>query len=144
MIVGTQWLTGWGGLRPKQQMVMTGLFGVALGILLLAIFGNIPMAVAATVAMGFGVALVIVPAQALIQELTPVEMLGRVSSSLMCVLALVQIAALVLSGWVAQTSGIRNSYFVTSVLLLVVACLGYRRANGAGAAIAENGKGAGL
>jgi len=49
------------------------------------------------------------------QSETPAEMLGRVTGSFRSVLALVQIAALLLSGSIAQAIGIRNSYRAISV-----------------------------
>jgi predicted MFS family arabinose efflux permease len=124
MILGTQGITRGGKLMSKEQLIMLGLCGIAFGILILAVFANIPLAVVATLGMGFGVAMVIIPAQTLMQAETPTEMLGRVSGSLRSVLALVQIAGLVLSGSIAQAVGIRNSYFAISVLLMLIASAG--------------------
>lgn len=129
MIAGTQSVTRFGRSRLKERLIMIGLFGVALGILLLGVFGNTPLAVVATLGMGFSVALVIIPAQTLMQGETPMEMLGRVSGSLRSVLALVQLAGLLLSGSIAQAIGIRNSYFATSVLLALIAAAGLRMAH---------------
>jgi DHA3 family macrolide efflux protein-like MFS transporter len=103
-ILATQGMTRFGRAMSKEQLIMAGLFGVTFGVLLLAVFGNIPVAVAATLGMGFGVALVIVPAQTLMQSATPLEVLGRVSGSVRSVLALVQIAGLLLSGLLAPSS----------------------------------------
>jgi DHA3 family macrolide efflux protein-like MFS transporter len=86
----------------------------------------VPVTVAATLALGFGVALVIIPAQTLMQGQTPMEMLGRVTSSLMSVLAAAQVAGLLLSGSIAQIVGIRNSYFATSGLLVLIAAVGWQ------------------
>jgi MFS family permease len=124
MILGTQGITRGGKLMSKEQLIMLGLCGIAFGILILAVFANIPLAVVATLGMGFGVAMVIIPAQTLMQAETPTEMLGRVSGRLRSVLALVQIAGLVLSGSIAQAVGIRNSYFTISVLLMLIASAG--------------------
>ncbi len=126
MIAGTQAVTRLGKVRSKEHMMVGGLFLVAAGILCLAIFGNVPVTVAATLALGFGVALVIIPAQALMQGQTPMEMLGRVTSSLMSVLAAAQVAGLMLSGSIAQVVGIRNSYFATSGLLVLIAAVGWQ------------------
>ena len=80
-----------------------------------------PLTVAVTLILGFGVAMVIIPAQTLMQGQTPMEMLGRVTSSLMSVLSFAQVCGLVLSGSIAQAIGIRNSYFATSALLALIA-----------------------
>jgi MFS family permease len=109
--------------------MMGGLFLVAMGILLLAIFGNVPMTVLATLVMGFGVALVVISAQTLMQGQTPIDMLGRVTSTLMSVLSFAQVAGLALSGSIAQVVGIRNSYYATSALLVVIAGAGWRSAH---------------
>jgi MFS family permease len=106
--------------------MMSGLFLIAFGILLLAVFGNIPLTIVSTLAVGFGVALVIISAQTLIQGQTPMEMLGRVTSSLMSVIAFAQVAGLVVSGSIAQVVGIRNSYYATSALLALIAVAGWR------------------
>jgi DHA3 family macrolide efflux protein-like MFS transporter len=131
-IIGAQGMTRLGKFISNERLVPGGLFGVALGILLLAIGDRTSPAVIATLGMGFGVALVIVPAQTLMQAETPVEMLGRVSGSVRSVLALVQIAGLVLSGSIAQAIGIRGSWLAVSVLLALFASAGLGVLNGRG------------
>jgi MFS family permease len=126
MIVGTQFVTRLSKAFPKERLMMSGLFLIAFGILLLAVFGNIPLTIVSTLAVGFGVALVIISAQTLIQGQTPMEMLGRVTSSLMSVIAFAQVAGLVVSGSIAQVVGIRNSYYATSALLALIAVAGWR------------------
>ncbi len=126
MILGTHRVTRLGQSISKEHLIVLGLFGTALGILLLAIFASIPLAVIATLAMGVGVAFVIIPAQTLMQSETPVEMLGRVSGSVRSVLALMQIGGLVLSGSIAQAIGIQFSFFAVSVLVMLIAILGLR------------------
>ena len=124
MIAGTQVVSRLAKTRSKEHLMMSGLFVVAVGILLLAMFGNVPLTIGATLGLGIGVAMVIVPAQALMQGQTPMEMLGRVTSSLMSVFAFAQVFGLVLSGSIAQAIGIRNSYFATSALLALIAAAG--------------------
>ncbi|MES1260594.1 MAG: MFS transporter [Acidobacteriota bacterium] len=138
MIFGTQFVTHMAKSMSKERLMMSGLFVVALGILALAVFGNVPVTVAATLAMGFGVAMVVISAQTLMQGQTPVEMLGRVTSTLMSVLSFAQVGGLVLSGAIAQAVGIRNSYYATSALLGLIAAVGWsgvnrRKASAAGA-----------
>jgi len=129
MIAGTQFLTLKGKTLSKEHLMMTGLFVVAFGILLLAIFGNVPVTVAATLLMGFGVALIVISAQTLMQGQTPLDMLGRVTSTLMSVLSFAQVGGLALSGSIAQVVGIRNSYYATSGLLVLIAAAGLRVVN---------------
>jgi MFS family permease len=138
MIIGTQFVTRLSKTFPKERLMMIGLFLIAFGILLLAIFGNVPVTILSTLAVGFGVALVVISAQTLMQGQTPMEMLGRVTSSLMSVIAFAQVLGLVVSGSIAQEVGIRNSYFVTSGLLGAIGVAGWvavsRRKAGAASA----------
>ena len=126
MIIGTQFVTRLSKNMSKEHLMMVGLFTVAVGILALAIVNSVTLTVIATLGMGIGVALVVISAQTLMQGATPMEMLGRVTSSLMSVLALAQVAGLVLSGSIAQEIGIRNSYFATSGILGLIAAAGWR------------------
>ena len=126
MIIGTQFVTHLSKTMSKEKLMMGGLFLVAVGILLLAVFGNVPVTILATLVMGFGVALVVISAQTLMQGQTPIDMLGRVTSTLMSVLSFAQVAGLALSGSIAQVVGIQNSYYATSALLLVIAAAGWR------------------
>jgi len=125
MIVGTQFVTRMAKSFSKERLMMTGLFVVAFGILMLAIFGNVPITVAATLTIGVGVALIIISAQTLMQGQTPLDMLGRVTSTMMSVLSFAQVGGLALSGSIAQVVGIRNSYYATSALLVLIAGAGW-------------------
>ena len=51
-------------------------------------------------------------------------MLGRVTSSLMSLLAIAQVLAMLFAGPVAQAAGIRNLYFVSAAMLLGFAVVG--------------------
>lgn len=129
MIVGTQVVTRIAKKVSKERLMMGGLFVIALGILTLAVFGNIPVTVLATLGIGFGVAMVVISAQTLMQGKTPMDMLGRVTSTLMSVMALSQVSGLALSGSIAQVVGIRNSYYATSALLMLIAAAGWQVVN---------------
>ncbi len=129
MIIGTQIVTKLSKSRSKEHIMMGGLFMLAIGILFLALIGTVPTTILATVWMGVGVAMVIISAQTLMQGQTPMEMMGRVSSSSMSVMALAQAGGLMVSGSIAQMIGIRKSYLVTSALLTVIAALGWRVVN---------------
>jgi MFS family permease len=129
MIIGTQFITRLAKTMSKERIMMGGLFVIALGILTLAVFGNVPFTVLATLAMGFGVAMVVISAQTLMQGQTPMEMLGRVTSTLMSVMALAQVGGLALAGSIAQVVGIRNSYYATSALLVLIAAAGWNVVN---------------
>ena len=74
--------------------------------------------------MGFGISFVVVAAQTLIQQETPPEMLGRVSSSYMSVFSLAQTFGLLLSGHLAVWFGIPAVFLMSAVALAVIATIG--------------------
>ena len=127
MIIGTQSINRFGRQRSKKHMVVAGLLGIGLAILEVAAFSSVVTTVIGMLGVGFGVAFIMVPAQTLLQEETPKAMLGRVSSSMMSVLAIAQVLAMVIAGPVAQRVGIRYLYFASGLLLLLIAGVGYFR-----------------
>jgi predicted MFS family arabinose efflux permease len=75
--------------------------------------------------IGFAIAFIIVPAQTLMQQETPHDMLGRVSSSFMAVFSLSQLLGLLLSGALANSIGVRHLFMSSAVLLVVLSAMGY-------------------
>ena len=113
--------------RSKGHLVILGLVGIGVSILLMAAFANIPLTIVATLGIGFWVGFLIVPTQVLLQEETPKDMLGRVSSSMMSVMSLSQVLAMSGAGPIAEAIGIRNLYYLSAALLLAIAAFGYPR-----------------
>jgi MFS family permease len=140
MIAATQ-VVHRAGRRRRQQLVLGGLAGSGLAILLMAAWPVTGAVAAGLFGLGFGVAFIFVPSQTLLQETTPVEMLGRVSSSLMSALASAQVIALLGSGAAASALGIRNLYFASAGLLLLHAVGGWRWLRSAGPGSAAPGAG---
>ena len=58
------------------------------------------------------------------QQETPQEMLGRVSSSMMSLMAVAQVLAMFFAGPVAQYAGLRNLYYGSAVMLVGVGGVG--------------------
>lgn len=127
MIVGTQSLTRLGRDIPKQRVVLYGLTLMGVAVLITALFGLIPTTAIGMLLMGFGAAFIMVTSQTLIQQETPRDMLGRVSSALMSLMAVSQAFAMFVAGPLAERIGIRNLYFGSAVLLLGVGAVGYRK-----------------
>jgi len=75
-------------------------------------------------ALGFFAAFNMVTSQTLVQQETPHEMLGRVSSSLMSLMAVAQVLAMFVAGPVAEYSGLRNLYFGSAAMLVAIAAAG--------------------
>ena len=127
LIVGTQAVTRFAKARSKKAIVLIGLVACGVGVALLGIFSTIAAAIATTFTMGFGIAFVIVAAQTLMQQETPPQMLGRVSSSFMSVFALAQVLGLLLSGRLAVWLGIREVFLACALALGLIAAFGYGR-----------------
>ncbi len=127
MIVGTQVVHRFAAKRSKNHLVVFGLLLSGLFILLPAASATLTATVIGMLGLGFGVAFIFIPASTMLQQVTPANMLGRVSSSLWSALALTQVAALTLSGSTAQIIGIRNLYFASAALLVLIAAAGWRK-----------------
>jgi DHA3 family macrolide efflux protein-like MFS transporter len=125
MIVGTQLVTRLAGSGPKSYVVMGGLFLLGLGAGLLGAFRNTAMAAVSTFAMGFGIAFVWIPAQTMSQQETPPQMVGRVSSTFMSLIAMSQVFGLMLSGYLAQKLGIRPVFIACAGALALVSIAGH-------------------
>jgi len=127
MIAGTQSLSRFARKIPQQFLVTYGLGGMGAGVLIIASFSTVSAAATGMLALGFSVAFVVVPSQTLLQQETPHELLGRVSSSLMSLLAMSQVLAMFVAGPVAQHAGIRNLYFGSAAMLACICAGGYFR-----------------
>jgi MFS family permease len=129
MIIGTQLVRRASKGRSNSHIVTAGLVGVGISIAVLAILGTEMFAILGLLGIGFFVAFVIEPAQVLLQEHTPQNMLGRVSGSMMAVMFSSQVIALLSAGALANVLGIRNVYYGSALLLFLVAAGGYYRLN---------------
>lgn len=127
MIIATQFIHRAGRDKPAKNLVVFGLLVAGCFIAFLAALGTVPTTFLGMLGLGFGVAFVFIPAQTLLQQVTPMAMLGRVSSSLISALAFTQVAALTLSGGLAQVIGIRNLYLGSAALLILLSVAGYRQ-----------------
>jgi DHA3 family macrolide efflux protein-like MFS transporter len=125
LITGTQLVTRMARSRSKSHVVLCGLLALGVGAAVLGLFRNIPMAALSTFTMGFAVAFVLVPAQTMSQQETPPEMIGRVSSSFMSLIAFAQVFGLLLSGVLAQRLGIRPLFLASAGMLALIAGGGY-------------------
>ena len=122
--------------RAQTQMVIEGLLTIGLSVVVMAFFGHVPMTALAMLGVGIGSGLIMIPSQTLIQQATPVELAGRVSSTVWSLLSLAQVFGLVFSGSLAQRIGVINLFYLSAVFLVGVAAFGffrlYRRAAQAG------------
>jgi predicted MFS family arabinose efflux permease len=127
MILASQFITRFAKNRSKSLLVVTGLFGMGMAVVVMVSIGHVAVAAIGAFGIGFGAIFIVVPTQTLMQQETPVELVGRVSSSFMSVLSVAQLLGLIISGSLAQRMGIRNLFFASAVMLVLFACFGYFR-----------------
>jgi MFS family permease len=125
MIAGTLVSTRLARSRSKGHLVLLGLLIMGASVLVLAAIRSIPAAAAGMFGVGVGVVFVFVSAQTMIQGLTPIVLVGRVSSSLWALLSVAQLLGLLLSGATAERLGIANVFFASAAMLAIMATLGY-------------------
>jgi MFS family permease len=107
--------------REPRVLIGAGMAGVGSSILLIAAIPNRAAALAGSVGMGLGVALVMVAATTMLQGETPPEMRGRVSAAAGSLASLAQLAAMLLSGACAAAIGIRGVFYLSTALLMATA-----------------------
>ena len=130
MIGGTQILPRLARRISKPHLVIYGLGGMGFSVLLTALFGRLSTTAIGMLAMGFSAAFIMISASTLLQQETPHELLGRVSSSMMCIMAVAQVLAMFVAGPVAERAGIRNLYFGSAAMLVIIAAVGFAALRG--------------
>ncbi len=127
MIIGTQAIHRFARKVPQQFLVVYGLGGMGVAVFVTAAFGKVTSTAIGMLGLGFFAAFIMVTAQTMIQQETPHELLGRVSSSMMSLMAISQVLAMFVAGPVAQSAGIRNLYFGSSAMLVSIGVIGLAR-----------------
>jgi len=127
MIFATQFITRLTKNRSKSLLVVAGLFGMGMAVMVMVSIGHVAVAAIGAFGIGFGAIFIIVPTQTLMQQETPVELVGRVSSSFMSVLSVSQLLGLIISGSLTQRMGIRNLFFASAAMLVLFALFGFFR-----------------
>jgi len=127
MIGGTLIMNRFAQKLSKTHLALWGLLIMGVFVIVLAAFKSITAASISMLGVGVGVVFVFVSAQTLMQGQTPMELIGRVSSSVMSVLSIAQLVGLVFSGSLAQTLGIRNLFYASAIMLFLITVFGYFR-----------------
>jgi MFS transporter, DHA3 family, macrolide efflux protein len=125
MIGGAQLMPMLMKKTSHQRLVAYGLSGMGVAVLLSAVWPHLAPATAAMLLVGFFAAFVMVAAQVLIQQETPPELLGRVSSTLWSLLSMAQVVALLGAGPVAGRFGVVDLYYFSAVALVLTGAFGY-------------------
>lgn len=127
MIVCTMLIGKFAQSRSKTHMVIEGLMIMGVSVALMAAFGNVAMASVAMFGIGVGAAMLMIPSQTLIQAETPMEMVGRVSSSVWSLMSVAQVVGLIFSGSLAERLGVVKLFYMSAVMLMIIAVVGYFR-----------------
>jgi len=125
MITGAQMVRKAAAKLPPERLVTFALSGMGLAVAITAAFGELISTIVGMLLLGFCAAFITITSQTLTQQETPPEMLGRVSSSMMSMMAVSQVISMVVAGPVAERVGLRNLYYASAVLLAVVGVTGY-------------------
>jgi MFS family permease len=127
MIAGTLVMSRFAQRVSKTHLALWGLLTMGAFVLVLAAFKSAAAASISMFGVGVGVIFVFVSAQTLMQGQTPMELIGRVSSTVMSVLSIAQLVGLVFSGSLAQTLGITKLFYASAGMLVLMTVFGYFR-----------------
>jgi predicted MFS family arabinose efflux permease len=124
MIAGTQMVRKLSARIAPERLVCFALAGMGLAVAVTAVFSEIVSTVLGMLGLGYCAAFIMITSQTLMQHETPQELLGRVSSSMMSVMAVSQVLAMFFAGPVAERAGLHNLYYGSAVMLAVVSGVG--------------------
>jgi MFS transporter, DHA3 family, macrolide efflux protein len=124
MLLGINGLNAFGKKLSNTLLVYSGLFGMAIGLCILTALPHLWSTIAGNLIIGFSVAGIIVPSQTLFQQATPPELMGRVGSTFMSIVFTAQILGLIVSGILAQHTGVRHVFALCAILLIVLMAIG--------------------
>jgi len=124
MMAGVNGLNSWGKAIKNTTLVYSGLLGIALGLVLLCLLTFIWSTIVGDLIIGIAVACIIIPAQTLMQQETPPELMGRVGSTFMSSVFTAQILGLLLSGELARFITIRTVFALCAAMLVLLTLAG--------------------
>jgi DHA3 family macrolide efflux protein-like MFS transporter len=124
MLGGVNLLNTYGKKIRNTVLVYSGLLGIAVGLLVLFALTHAWSTLLGDMIIGCSVAAIIIPAQTLMQQETPPELMGRVGSTFMSCVFTAQILGLLLSGALAQFTSVRNVFAICAAMLVVLTLAG--------------------
>jgi len=124
ILSGINLLNTFGTKIRNTILVYTGLTGIAIGLVLLAAITQVWSTLLGDFIIGFSVAGIIIPAQTMIQQETPPVLMGRVGSTVMSCVFTAQILGLLLSGALAQVTGVRHVFAICAGMIVLLAAAG--------------------
>ena len=124
MLGGVNLINTYGKKIRNTVLVYTGLLGIAASLLVLFALTYIWSTLLGDFMIGCAVAAIIIPAQTLMQQETPPELMGRVGSTFMSCVFTAQLLGLLLSGALAQFTSVRNVFAICAAMLVVLCLAG--------------------
>src|SRR5919197_1057776 len=125
MIIGTQLLTRFARHIPQQNLVVYGLGGMGIAVWITAAFGAMGSTATGMLGLGLCASAIFITATTLIQHETPHELLGRVMSCLMSLVAGSQVISMFVAGPIAEKIGIQDLYYGSAAMLVGIGVVGY-------------------
>lgn len=128
MLAGGLVLGAWGGFRKRVYTMIMGIFGLGIGILLVAIAPKniLPLAILGFL-IGSGMnAIANGSAFALLQTVVAPEMQGRVFTVVMSMAGAISPLSLAVGGPLADRLGVRTLYFIAGGALVVLSAIAIR------------------
>jgi MFS family permease len=110
---------------------------MGIAVLITAAFGTMGSTAAGMLGLGLCASAIFITATTLIQHETPHELLGRVMSCLMSLVAGSQVISMFVAGPVAEKIGIPNLYYGSAAMLVGIGVVGYFKLPRAGKPEAE-------
>lgn len=110
---------------PRRLALAGGIFSVGGGLIFLTFVVSLTKIFLCAFVMGVAAAAIIISAQTLIQEETPMELMGRVTSASWACFLVAQTLSLSLAGLVAGVVGIKGLYRGAGLLLATMALVGF-------------------
>jgi len=128
MLIGGLVLGAWGGFNKRTYTMLMGLFGLGIGILMVAFApaDMLPLALLGFLVGSAMNAMVNGSGFALLQTLVAPEMQGRVFTVVMSMAGAVSPFSLAVGGPIADRFGIRVLYFIAGGSILLLALLAWR------------------
>jgi DHA3 family macrolide efflux protein-like MFS transporter len=124
-ILGAMLIGRFGQGVKRVHMIAAGIFATGIGISGIAASTAVPLTLVFNFWMGIALACVMVPAQSLMHEETPLEVMGRVSGAAHSLVTLSQLGSFLISGAIAVRLGIRNLYYLVGLALFAIGLVGY-------------------
>ena len=128
MLIGGLVLGAWGGFRKRTNTMLMGIFGLGVGILMVAIApaNMLPLAFLGFLVGSAMNAMANGSGFALLQTLVVPEMQGRVFTVVMSMAGAVSPLSLAVGGPIADRFGIRILYFIAGGSILLLALIAWR------------------